>query len=554
MPPMYTFKKSIRNLIGWSIKLTILPGLLILFGYEDSYSVTGSLELVIIWLLIGSGLLGNIFSDLLILRFGDGALHFSKVTSRLVDVGFYARNRHPAFWFFSSYQLGVMLLFYGFTAHAVLLWLVLTMICILFLLVVQERLLTRSLGERYTSYQKNTPFLYWKLQIPENQSIRLLPQLVWLFGMLVLRNWYQIKVSGKEHIPLHKPFILVANHECYLDPFLFGIFLPFEIQFIATADVFTTPLMRFLLKGIGTFPMRRHRQDLKSIRTMIRMIKQGQVVGIFPEGGRSIDGSPLPILKETLKLIQHSKVPILPVHLDGAYEIWPRWAPNRRRGQVAATFMPVIPVEDQTDLNKLETKIQAAIFTRTKSFHRVKTKDITNGLDNFLWACCECHSHNSLKVSSPDEIKCTNCGSVWHVANDYTLSLSGSGQTHSLPSWIKVINANALDHSPDPPDSLTMAPEERILLNSALDRFVSEAGVELESGLTLSLTNQRFCLMQQDQELESWTLSSVTIFTMDYHNAVSIGVGGLRHTFFLPQTEIILKWQTYFEALKAQVS
>ncbi|MEA3287988.1 MAG: 1-acyl-sn-glycerol-3-phosphate acyltransferase [Candidatus Marinimicrobia bacterium] len=551
---MHKFKRAIRNFGGLSIKLMILPGLLSLIGSERTLSATGSLEWATICFLLGLGLAGILFSDMLILRYGDGTLHFSTIATRLVDVGFYARNRHPAFWFFSSYQLGVLLLFFGFTPNAILLWLGVTSGCILFLLFVQENLLIRSLGKRYINYKKNTPFLHWKLQIPEHQSVRLLPQLVWLFGMLVLRNWYKIKVSGKEHIPHDKPFILVANHESYLDPFLFGIFLPFEIQFVTTADVFTTPLMRFLLKGIGTFPMRRHRQDLKSIRTMIRMIKRGQVVGIFPEGGRSIDGSPLPILKETLKLIQHSKVPILPVHLDGAYEIWPRWAPNRRRGQVSATFKPIIAVEDQSDLDKLETQIQAAIFAQSKSFRRVKTSDVTKGLDNFLWACCKCHAHNSITVTSPREIKCSHCGSVWHVANDYSLSQVDSAQIHSLPSWLRTIRVKALEYSLDPPDCITLAPEEHAFLNSALEKFTSEAGAEIEADLTLTLTNQRFCLMQQDQELESWALNSITIFTMDYYNAISIGVGGLRYTFFLSRGEISLKWQTYFEALKAKIA
>ncbi len=554
MHPMQIARQSWYNTIGWLVKLTILPAFLHFFG--DTFSVASSILIlpVIPWTIIIMGLLGIIYSDLLMLRFGDGNLQPLSAASRQVDVGLYARNRHPSFWFYSVYQLGVLLLFCGITLFSVLAWLVINLFGLTFLLLVQEKNLIRSLDQKYIKYREDTPFAYWRRSISEDQTVKLLPLLVWLFGMVVLRNWYKIDVRGREHIPHERPFILVANHENYLDPFLFAIFLPFELQFVTTADVFTTPLMRFMLKGIGTFPMRRHRQDLKSIRTMIRMIKRGQVVGIFPEGGRSIDGSPLPILKETLKLIQHSKVPILPVHLEGAYEIWPRWAPNRRRGQVTATFKPVIPVTDQTVLSDLETLIQTAIFTPSKSFRQVKTHNIARGLDNFLWACSACQAHNSIEVTSGNQIKCIKCGSQWQVAADYTLIKHGSDTTLTLPSWIDTINTNALEHWLDPGKCPGLEPDERAYLHSVLVRYSNEAGLELTTDLSLTLTNQRIFLMQQTDLIESWTMDSITIFTMDYHNAVSIGVRGIRHSFFLPKAEIILKWQTYFDRVKSLLS
>jgi len=72
------------------------------------------------------------------------------------------------------------------------------------------------------------------------------------------------------------------------------------------------------------------------------------------------------------------------------------------------------------------------------------------------------------------------------------------------------------------------------------------------SDLSLTLSNQRVALSDKQKLIHSWTLSSITIFTMDYFNAVSIGVGGVRHSFKLPPDEITLKWQTYFDILKAE--
>jgi 1-acyl-sn-glycerol-3-phosphate acyltransferase len=544
--------RILRNFVGLIVKLSIIPCVLyISIGlFNDPTPEPLSSLLGTMFILIG--LYGMMSSDLLILRFGDGKLHFSTKTTRFVDVGFYARTRHPFFWFFSIYQYGILLVFTGFNWWVLFLSLGISLIYLLWLLLVQESLASRTLGPSYLRYKNNVPFWYWKFRVAENLKISFRSQLVWLIGMLIIRTWYGVKVEGAENIPQNKPFIIVSNHECYLDPFLFGIFVPYEIKFVTTADVFTTHLMRFLLKGTGSFPMRRHRQDLKSIRTMIRMINKGQVVCIFPEGGRSTDGSPLPILKETLKLIQHCKVPILPVHLDGAYEIWPRWAPNRRRGKVTTSFKPLIPVEAQSDLKNLEHQIKTHIFAEEKIFRPVKSKAITRGMEHLLWACYKCHTRNSIEVTTGHSLKCSNCGTEWQVANDYSLTTSSTSQSLSSTQWIKQIEADVLDYPLNRELPFTLEKDEKAHLHTPIVRYNTEETVVENGDLGLTLSNQRVVLSDKQTLLYSWSLANITIFTMDYFNAVSIGVGGVRHSFKLPPHEITLKWQTYFDMLMGE--
>ena len=532
-------------------KLLILPLILYAFSEHFATPTIAPLSSISSAIFIIIGLVGISISDLIILRFGDGGVHFWPKSTRLVDVGFYARTRHPYLWFFSIYQYGNLLFYTGYQWQTLFISLGLSFFYLVLLKVIQEPQLQRFLNDRYTEYKQVTPFWYWKLKIPEDKRVELRPQLVWIFGMLVLRFWYKIKLDGIENIPHSRPFLIVANHESYLDPFLFGIFLPFEIKFVTTADVFTTPLMRFLLRGTGSFPMHRHHQDLKSIRTMIRMVNKGQVVCIFPEGGRSIDGSPLPILKETLKLIQRCKVPILPVHLEGAYEIWPRWAPNRRRGSVKTTLAPMIPVEDQSDLKVLESKINAAIFTDPKIFSRVRSRNIAKGLDDFLWACSECKTRNSIRVIGSDEIQCEQCKLQWKVSDNYLLTEAETSKSQTTISWINEINGDMLNYT-IPLDHQTLSnPDEVGYISTPIVKYIGKDGSQFSDHLNLLLTDQRMILTQSRAIIHSWDLSSITIFTMDYFNAVSIGVGGVRHKFTLPQGEISLKWQTYFDKLKA---
>ncbi|NQV29729.1 MAG: 1-acyl-sn-glycerol-3-phosphate acyltransferase [Candidatus Marinimicrobia bacterium] len=543
--------RSLINFLALVLKLSILP--ILLWVNQDAF-ISGNISLlssISSALFIILGLSGIIISDLLLLRFRDGKVHFSFKNSRLVDVGFYARTRHPYLWFFFLFQYGNFLFYIGFSWGSLLYSIGLSLLYLCYLVFVQEALLVRSLGEHYSNYKKRVPIWYWRLKIEENEKTGFRPQLVWIFGMLFLRFWYGIKVQGIEHIPFSKPFLLVANHESYLDPFLFGIFVPFEIKFVATADVFATPLMRFLLRGTGSFPMRRHRQDLKSIRTMIRIINKGQVVCIFPEGGRSIDGSPLPILKETLKLIQRCKVPILPVHLDGAYEVWPRWAPNRRRGHVTVSFKQVIPLENQTELGSLETQISGAIFAKEKVFKPVRSRAIARGLDNLFWACHNCRTRNSIVVIASNEIRCSHCQTQWQIDPTYRLTETESSKSLDSITWIRDIEADILNYSVQLDPLLGEGTAEVSHLSSSIIFYKNDIGTQLATRLTLTLTDKRVILCQNQKPIESWSMSEITIFTMDYFNAVSIGVGGVRHSFTLPKHEIPLKWQAYFDTIKA---
>ena len=545
--------RSLRNTVGWIGKIGFLP-IVIHFlpdlgiqGFENTFTLILSYACILV------GLMGLLHADMLVLRFGDGNLHFSSTPTRLVDVSLYARNRHPFAWFYALYQYGILLLVFGFSPILLFVSILVSILTLLWLQVVQDRQLMIGLGKQYREYLQQTPLWSWKLSIPENLRVGFRPQALWIVGMTIIRRWYGINARGIHNIPHKRPFIIVANHECYLDPFLFGIFIPHEIKFVTTADVFTTPLTRFLLKGTGSFPMHRHKQDLKSIRTMIRMINQGQVVCIFPEGGRSTDGAPLPILKETLKLIQRCKVPILPIHLDGAYEIWPRWAPNRRHGKVSVTFGDVIPVADQQDLTSLETHIRSRIFTPDKVFRSVRSRRITTGMENLLWACYKCRSRNSIEVTTNRSITCKTCNSQWHVENNYSyLDISTKRSLNSI-EWIKEISIDILDYPQISDFSIEYLSDEQLHLQSTIDGYQTAEDFR-DQQLNLLLTNQRLLLMESGKLFHQWPLDVITIFTMDYYNAVSIGVGGVRHTFKLPPEEISLKWQTYFDTLQAKMN
>lgn len=94
-----------------------------------------------------------------------------------------------------------------------------------------------------------------------------------------------MKVEGAEHIPKTGPFILVANHASYFDPPLVGTAVRSRfIHFMAKVELFQNPVMNWFLRLMHTFPVHRGRIDSEAIKESFRVLRQGDVLGIFPEG------------------------------------------------------------------------------------------------------------------------------------------------------------------------------------------------------------------------------------------------------------------------------
>lgn len=122
-------------------------------------------------------------------------------------------------------------------------------------------------------------------------------------------------------------YVVIANHESTADPFLLS-FLPFDMRFIAKAELFRAPLIGWLLRLGGDIPVRR--RDRRSVAKMMRechaTVRDGTPVMIFPEGTRSADGELLPFKEGAFRLAIETQTPILPVALAGTRRCRPKGA------------------------------------------------------------------------------------------------------------------------------------------------------------------------------------------------------------------------------------
>ncbi|MBU7593322.1 lysophospholipid acyltransferase family protein [Metabacillus halosaccharovorans] len=106
----------------------------------------------------------------------------------------------------------------------------------------------------------------------------------------LLRPTFRIKVEGLEHFPKEGGVLLCTNHISNFDPPVVGVTAPRKVLFMAKAELFNVPVLKQLLTNFGTFPVKRGGGDREAIRAGLKVLKEGHVLGLFPEGTRSKDG------------------------------------------------------------------------------------------------------------------------------------------------------------------------------------------------------------------------------------------------------------------------
>lgn len=127
---------------------------------------------------------------------------------------------------------------------------------------------------------------------------------------------FRARSMDAQHVPASGPAIIAPNHFSAMDHFFCGIYLRRRVRFMAKSQLFRGPL-RFLLPRLGAFPVQRGKGDERSIETALELLRQGGVVVIYPEGGRSRSGRVGERARRGVgRLALESGAPVVPVAID----------------------------------------------------------------------------------------------------------------------------------------------------------------------------------------------------------------------------------------------
>lgn len=199
---------------------------------------------------------------------------------------------------------------------------------------------------------------------------------------VVLRVLYRLHYDGQSNIPSQGPVIYVANHQSNLDPPAIGCLVwdrPFTS--LARASLFKFKPFGWLLRLPGTIPIHRGRGDTPAVRAAIGELKAGGCILMFPEGSRSTDGAVRKFKAGVLVLVRRTKVPVIPIAVEGAFDAWPigqRFP--RLRGRIKVRAGRAIPADElladtpEVALQRLRCKVDAIRMELRQELRQV-TKD-----------------------------------------------------------------------------------------------------------------------------------------------------------------------------------
>lgn len=134
-----------------------------------------------------------------------------------------------------------------------------------------------------------------------------------VFFWLVFHSFWPLKIVGKENVPKSGPALIVSNHLSMVDPFVVGFGADRLVSFMGKEELFRTPIVGFLVRKLGSFPVDRSRRDPASMRIALTILKDGDLLGMFPEGTRSTTGEMQELRAGAARLASRTHAPIVPV-------------------------------------------------------------------------------------------------------------------------------------------------------------------------------------------------------------------------------------------------
>ena len=140
----------------------------------------------------------------------------------------------------------------------------------------------------------------------------------------ILYPIYQFEVIGKENFPTDGGVLLCSNHISNLDPPTVGIAAPRQVHFMAKEELFSAPVLGKILPLINAFPVKRGMSDREALRKGLGVLKEGKVLGLFPEGTRSETGELGKGLAGAGFFALRSKAQIVPCAVIGPYKPFKR--------------------------------------------------------------------------------------------------------------------------------------------------------------------------------------------------------------------------------------
>ena len=210
----------------------------------------------------------------------------------------------------------------------------------------------------------------WKQQLSEDTKVEKTPEVGPLLWWLVkgTRRWakwyFSMQTVGLENVPREGQFILVANHQSYLDALFMLQGLQKDVfknmRFFAKEEHVKGSFMKYLARKHGVVVLWMSKVK-DSVMKLGEVLRDGRSLLIFPEGTRTNDGG-LNEFRPTFAIFSMAlNIPMLPVCIDGAFEAMPKHQKMPSRKPIKLTYLPMLYPSDFADENEMAKAVQQSM-------------------------------------------------------------------------------------------------------------------------------------------------------------------------------------------------
>lgn len=317
---------------------------------------------------------------------------------------------------------------------------------------------------------------------------------------------FGLKVTGQDALPESGPVLLLSSHEGMTDfILLIAALKKRRVQFVATERQFRNPKLHWAYVRLGMIPKIQFHTDPRCVMGILRTLKNGGTVGIFPAGQTSMCGVPGAVSPAIAHLVKRCGATVCTAGLRGGFLTYPRFAGRFYRGKTEVHLERLYTPEQMKTVSEdeifrtLTEKLDYDDYAWQESGHvRFRGGKRADGMDKILFRCPDCGADGTVRAQG-NRIVCQNCGSAAAVGEDMHLhpEKPDSRFFTTLRDWYRWQEDILLKN-------LT-AGENALALNVRIQTFDEDAFAYTDAGegvLRLDRETLRICGTVHGQETE----------------------------------------------------
>jgi protein-S-isoprenylcysteine O-methyltransferase Ste14/DNA-directed RNA polymerase subunit RPC12/RpoP len=333
-------------------------------------------------------------------------------------------------------------------------------------LFLEERSLVRRYPRVYARYRADTGLLWPSIY-------------AWSITVLLCyyRIFFGLRIHGARRVPRSGPFFLIGLHRTYMDPFLFSCGTPRKVHYLATSVLFRHPPIARYFRKLGCIPLVRSRADLRAISAALKILDDGGVAGLFPEGGLSWYGETA-CEPAVSKLLAKRRVPIVTAELAGGYTYYPRYTRRGKRHALRLQYR-VYPAGSRT-AQRLMQEMARRERLRDAELRAKGRPQQARGAEELVYVCPQCRTPFHCLGFPDGDIRCRACGARFKLLQGKGLDVPGKA-----PLTLPELERRCLQWTG------RFEPNGLKIPGHLIARFTKKAGLDLRSAHRLRRRDRR---------------------------------------------------------------